>query len=117
MNGTEIAGPPRYCFRRPRAGSALLSDGTALNMRLRPRFLASGENADKLASLVEAYFAMGGRHVQFNVVDTDTLRDAQAHPEKYPDLVVRVSGYCAYFTDLGSSIQDDIIARTEFSDP
>lgn len=48
------------------------------------------------------------------MVDTATLKDAQAHPERYPDLVVRVSGYCAYFTDLGRSIQNDIIARTEF---
>jgi formate C-acetyltransferase len=115
-NGTEFGGPTAAMFSAAEAGGALLSDGTALNMRFSPALLASGENTDKLASLIEAYFAMGGRHVQFNVVDSANLRDAQAHPEKYPDLVVRVSGYCAYFIDLGKSIQEDIIARTEFSD-
>lgn len=114
-NGTEFNGPTAAMFSAAEAGSALLTDGTALNMRFAPALLASGENAGKMASLVEAYFAMGGRHVQFNVVDSDTLRDAQINPENYPDLVVRVSGYCAYFTDLGKSIQDDIISRTEFS--
>jgi pyruvate formate-lyase/glycerol dehydratase family glycyl radical enzyme len=114
-NGTELSGPTAAMFSAAEAGSALLSDGTAFNMRFPPALLASPENVDKIASLVEAYFAMGGRHVQFNVVDSDTLRDAQARPEKYPDLVVRVSGYCAYFTDLGRSIQNDIISRTEFT--
>lgn len=115
VNGTESAGPTAVLHSAASAGGALLSDGTALNMRLAPSLLASGESADKLASLIEAYFALGGRHVQFNVVDTATLREAQDHPERYPDLVVRVSGYCAYFTDLGRSIQDDIVARTEFT--
>jgi formate C-acetyltransferase len=91
-----------------------MSNGTALNMRLSPGLLESDESTGKLASLVDGYFSLGGRHVQFNVVDTATLKDAQEHPEKYPDLVVRVSGYCAYFTDLGTSIQNDIIARTNF---
>lgn len=115
VNGTEREGPTAVLQSAARAGGALLSDGTALNLRLSPSLLRSEENEDKLASMIEAYFALGGRHVQFNVVDTATLRDAQDHPERYPDLVVRVSGYCAYFTDLGRSIQNDIIARTEFS--
>jgi pyruvate-formate lyase len=67
-----------------------------------------------VASLIRAYFKLGGSQVQLNVVDSQTLRDAQKNPEKYRDLVVRVSGYCAYFTDLGKPIQDDIIARAEF---
>jgi pyruvate formate-lyase/glycerol dehydratase family glycyl radical enzyme len=115
VNATETGGPTAVLQSAASAGSALLSDGTALNIKLSPSLLDTGEKAEKLASMIEAYFAMGGRHVQFNVVDSDTLRDAQAHPEKYPDLVVRVSGYCAFFTDLGRSIQDDIIARTEFT--
>jgi len=115
VNGTERGGPTAVMQSAARAGGALLSDGTALNIRFSPSLLRSEENEDKLAFMIEAYFTLGGRHVQFNVVDTATLRDAQAHPERYPDLVVRVSGYCAYFTDLGRSIQNDIIARTEFS--
>jgi formate C-acetyltransferase len=63
--------------------------------------------------MLRAYFKIGGMHVQPNVVSTQTLRLAQADPDAYRDLVVKVSGYSAYFTDLGRSIQDDIIARTE----
>jgi len=114
VNGTERSGPTAVLHSASRAASAPLSDGTALNMRLSPQLIDSRENMEKLASLVKGYFAIGGRHVQFNVVDTETLLDAQAHPERYPDLVVRVSGYCAYFTDLGRPVQDDIIARTSF---
>lgn len=116
VNGTERGGPTAVLHSAAKAGSSPLSNGTALNMRLSPGLLKSEESTEKLASLVEGYFAIGGRHVQFNVVDTATLKDAQAHPEKYPDLVVRVSGYCAYFTDLGTSIQNDIIARTDFEE-
>ena len=116
VNATEFGGPTSVLHSASYAGAASLSDGTALNLRLSPALLASDENVEKLAGLIEGYFALGGRHVQFNVVSTETLRDAQAHPEKYPDLAVRVSGYCAFFTDLGRSIQDDIIARTEFTE-
>ncbi|MBU4175876.1 MAG: hypothetical protein KKB90_08085 [Actinobacteria bacterium] len=114
VNGTEMVGPTAVLQSAAKAAGSPLSDGTALNMRLSPGLLVSDEATGKLASLVEGYFALGGRHVQFNVVDNATLKDAQKHPEKYPDLVVRVSGYCAYFTDLGTSIQNDIIARTNF---
>lgn len=116
VNGTERAGPTAVLRSAARAGGSRLSDGTALNMRLSPALIESDESLEKLASLILGYFEMGGRHVQFNVVDTATLKDAQAHPENYPDLVVRVSGYCAYFTDLGRSIQEDIIARTQFGE-
>lgn len=113
-NGRERNGPTAVMASAARATSAPLSDGTSLNMRLSPGMLDSGERTLKLGQLVRGYFDLGGRHVQFNVVDTETLRDARDNPERYPDLVVRVSGYCAYFTDLGRSIQDDIIARTTF---
>lgn len=113
-NGRERNGPTAVMSSAARATSAPLSDGTSLNMRLSPGMLDSEERAGKLGQLVRGYFDLGGRHVQFNVVDTETLRDARDHPERHADLVVRVSGYCAYFTDLGRSIQDDIIARTTF---
>ena len=76
--------------------------------------LAAAERRDKMCSLVRGYFASGGMEVQFNVVDNATLRDAQRHPERYRDLVVRVSGYSAFFTDLGRAIQDELISRTVF---
>jgi pyruvate formate-lyase/glycerol dehydratase family glycyl radical enzyme len=114
VNGAERSGPTAVMHSASFAASPLLSNGSSLNMRLSPRLLERDSNVRKLADLVRGYFEIGGRHVQFNVVDTATLRDAQAHPERHRDLVVRVSGYCAYFTDLGASIQEDIIARTEF---
>ncbi len=115
-NGTEMNGPTAVLRSAALSAGSDLSDGTALNMRFAPALLATEEGVEKLAFLTEAYFAMGGRHVQYNVVDTGILKDAQANPDKYRDLVVRVSGYCAYFTDLGRSIQNDIIARTEFGE-
>ena len=63
--------------------------------------------------MLRAYFRMGGMHFQPNIVGADTLRDAQLHPDRHRGLVVKVSGYSAYFTDLGPSIQNDIISRTE----
>jgi len=90
------------------------SSGLALNLRFHPRSLAGAQGLEGFAGLLSTYFRMGGMQIQPNVVSGETLRDAQAHPERYRDLVVKVSGYSAYFTDLGRSIQDDIIARHEF---
>ncbi len=92
------------------------SSGVSLNMRFHPRTLATEEGVETFASMVRTYFDLGGMHIQPNVVSEETLRDAQRRPERYRDLVVKVSGYSAYFTDLGSSIQEDIIARYEFGD-
>ena len=68
---------------------------------------------DKFVDLVRSYFRMDGHHIQFNVIDAETLRAAQAEPEKYRDLIVRVAGYSDYFCDLGKTLQDEIISRTE----
>jgi formate C-acetyltransferase len=81
-----------------------------------PQLLADGAGLEKLGALVRAYFRMGGHHVQFNVVKSETLRDAQQHPDKYRDLIVRVAGYSDYFVDIGIELQDEIIARTTQSD-
>lgn len=86
--------------------------GTLLNQRFAPQVLASDDDLDKLVQLVRTYFRMDGHHIQFNVVDSATLRDAQQHPEQYRDLIVRVAGYSDYFCDLGRALQDEIIART-----
>ena len=84
-----------------------------LNVRFVPALLRREEDQRKLASLIRTYFKMGGHHIQFNIVDTDTLLDAQRHPENYRDLLVRVAGYSDYFNDMTEQLQNEIIARTE----
>ncbi len=89
------------------------SGGTLLNVRFTPSLLRRDEDLAKLAALIRSYFAMGGHHIQFNIVDTQTLLDAQQTPENYRDLLVRVAGYSDYFNDMTTQLQNEIIARTE----
>lgn len=90
--------------------------GTLLNQKFTPSFFDDPESYKKLTALIRTYFRLDGHHIQFNVVSADTLRDAQKHPEKYRDLIVRVAGYSDYFADLGEDLQNEIIARTEHTD-
>ncbi|KPJ86466.1 MAG: formate acetyltransferase [Spirochaetes bacterium DG_61] len=90
----------------------LKTGGTLLNMKFMPRVLEGEKGIDKLAQLVRTYFRYDAHHVQFNVVDADTLRRAQVEPEEHRDLIVRVAGYSDYFCDLGSELQEEIISRT-----
>jgi len=87
--------------------------GTLLNQKFTPQLLQDEDGLDKLSQLVRTYFKLDGHHIQFNVVDADTLRAAQQNPEQYRDLIVRVAGYSDYFCDLTQALQDEIIARTE----
>jgi formate C-acetyltransferase len=87
--------------------------GIALNLRMHPTVLSREDGIAKLRDMTKVYFENGGMEVQYNVVDTKTLRDAQDHPEKYRDLVVRIAGYSAYFVELGRDLQNDIISRNE----
>ncbi|MBO7581703.1 MAG: glycyl radical protein [Bacteroidaceae bacterium] len=89
------------------------SGGTLLNVRFVPSLFRRDEDLRKLISLIRTYFNMGGHHIQFNIVDTQTLLDAQEHPEDYKDLLVRVAGYSDYFNDMTEQLQNEIIARTE----
>lgn len=89
------------------------SGGTLLNVRFTPALFKREEDIKKCASLVRTYFKFGGHHIQFNIVDTETLRDAQKHPDQYKDLLVRVAGYSDYFNDMTEQLQNEIIARTE----
>lgn len=91
----------------------ILCASTLLNMRFHPTALKTEEDLKKLAKLIRTYFSLGGKWIQFNVVDRETLLAAQKNPENYSDLVVRVAGYSAYFVQLGKALQEDIIARTE----
>jgi formate C-acetyltransferase len=87
--------------------------GTLLNQKFTPKILEGEKGIDTLVALIRSYFRLGGHHIQFNVVDAATLREAQEHPGEHRDLIVRVAGYSDYFCDLGRSLQDEIIARTE----
>ena len=87
--------------------------GIALNIRIHPSVLSNQGGVDKLREATKHYFSQGGMEVQYNVVDTDTLRAAQKEPDKYRDLVVRIAGYSAYFVELGLDLQNDIISRNE----
>ena len=87
--------------------------GTLLNVRFTPALMRREQDMAKVASLVRTYFKFGGHHIQFNIVDTATLLDAQKHPDEYRDLLVRVAGYSDYFNDMTAQLQNEIIARTE----
>jgi len=91
----------------------LLTGGTLLNQKFAPSFFEGPDALSKLTGLIRSYFRMDGHHIQFNVVTAATLREAQKHPEKYRDLIVRVAGYSDYFNDLGEDLQNEIIRRTE----
>jgi pyruvate formate-lyase/glycerol dehydratase family glycyl radical enzyme len=91
----------------------LLTGGTLLNQKFSPSFFEDEDSYGNLTALVRSYFSLNGHHIQFNVVKAETLKDAQNHPEKYRDLIVRVAGYSDYFNDLGEDLQNEIIKRTE----
>jgi formate C-acetyltransferase len=91
----------------------LRTGGTLLNQKFAPELLQDEQGMDKLGHLIRTYFKLDGHHIQFNVINADTLRDAQKHPEKYTDLLVRVAGYSDYFVDLSTELQNEIIKRTE----
>ncbi len=91
----------------------LKTGGTLLNQKISPSMFDNESGISKLVSLIRGYFRMDGHHIQFNVVTADTLRDAQKHPEKYRDLIVRVAGYSDYFNDLSEELQNEIINRSE----
>jgi len=91
----------------------LRTGGTLLNQKFTPMFFDNPDGYEKLTQLVRTYFRMDGHHIQFNVVSANTLRDAQKHPDKYRDLIVRVAGYSDYFVDLIPELQEEIIRRTE----
>jgi len=88
---------------------------TLMNMKFHPTALQTDEDLRKLSAMIKTYLKRGGKHVQFNVVSKEMLLNAQRDPERYRDLVVRVAGYSAYFTQLNRAMQDEVIARTELS--
>lgn len=112
--GADVNGPTaviKSCAKMDH----LKTGGTLLNQKFTPAVVAGEDGLSNMASLVKAYFGMDGHHIQFNVIDRQTLLDAQAHPEEYKDLIVRVAGYSDHFRNLSKALQDEIINRTEQS--
>ena len=111
--GKDVKGPTAAATSVSRLDHFIVSNGTLFNQKFHPSALSGREGLEKFVALIRSYFDQKGMHMQFNVVDRQTLLDAQEHPEKYKHLVVRVAGYSALFTTLSRSLQDDIIRRTE----
>ncbi|OGO24933.1 MAG: hypothetical protein A2144_04500 [Chloroflexi bacterium RBG_16_50_9] len=114
--GRNISGPTATMRSVAKLDHVKLSGGSVLNMRFNPDSLKDPSKMRKFASLIRTFCETGGHIVQFNIVSTDTLKEAQKHPEKYRDLLVRVATYSAYFVELSPELQNDIIARTEFQE-
>jgi len=111
-HGCDVNGPSAV-IRSLTKLDQVKSGGTLLNQRFLPSLLKRDEDIEKLSKLIRSYFALGGHHIQFNIVDTATLLAAQACPEEYKDLLVRMAGYSDYFNDMNQDLQQEVIERTE----
>lgn len=112
VQGADRRGPTAV-IRSAAKLDHIKAGGTLLNMKFTPALVENDDGIDKWAALIRTYFKLDGHHIQFNVVRAETLRKAQAAPDQYRDLIVRVAGYSDYFCDLPRELQDEIIARTE----
>ena len=113
MHGMDQNGPTSVFQSMTKPDYTYVATGTVLNQKYTPSMLCNPEKRAKLASMIKVYFQQGGQEIQINAVSRDMLKDAMVHPERYEDLVVRVSGFSAYFVRLGEDIQRDILKRTE----
>ena len=111
--GKDVHGPTAAANSVAKLDHGIASNGTLFNQKFHPTALSGEKGLENFVALIQSYFEQKGSHMQFNVVDRQTLLDAQENPEKYAHLVVRVAGYSALFTTLSKSLQDDIIRRTE----
>ncbi|MBN1321397.1 MAG: hypothetical protein JXA87_11230, partial [Thermoleophilia bacterium] len=114
--GRNVSGPTSTMRSVAKLDLARASGGAVLNMRFNPDGLKDESKMKRFAQMLKTFCATGGDLIQFNIVSSQTLRDAQAHPEEYRDLLVRVATYSAYFVDVPLEMQNDIIARTEFEE-
>lgn len=110
--GTDTHGPTAVLRSSAKVDHTQIRGGL-LNLKLHPSALAGEKGSRNLLALIKTYFERPGFQVQFNVVDSRMLRDAQAHPERYRDLVVRVAGFSAYWVEMSRALQDQVISRTE----
>jgi 4-hydroxyphenylacetate decarboxylase large subunit len=111
--GTDKNGPYAL-FRSATVWDHTNSQSSQMNLKLHPTAVAGVEGTKKMLALTRSYMRKGGQHIQYNVVDSNYLRDAQKRPEQYRDLLVRVSGFTHYWCELSKPIQDEVIARTEY---
>jgi len=114
FRGADKKGPTAVLRSAIKAGFTE-SFASVLNQKFSATMIQSKDSVDKLVAYTNAFMLNGGSHIQYNMVDTDELRDAKIHPEKHQDLIVRIGGFSAYFTQLSSDIQDDVIDRNEHS--
>ena len=112
VQGADTSGPAAVILSAAKIDH-IKTGGTLLNQKFAPQFFKNEEALQKLCDYIRTYFKLNGHHIQFNVVNAETLKDAQKHPEKHRDLIVRVAGYSDYFNDLGESLQNEIIKRTQ----
>lgn len=112
MPGTDVKGPTALINSATKVPHARECMGIVHNMKFSKQLLNTPEKLEKVLALIKTFFARGGWHTQFNIVNAEELLDAKKHPEKWQNLMVRVAGYSAYFVDLPPSLQDEIIART-----
>ena len=112
--GADTNGPTAV-IRSAAKMDHLKTGGTLLNQKFTPSVVAGENGLEQMSNLIRTYFNLDGHHIQFNVIDRQTLIDAQNHPEEYKDLIVRVAGYSDYFRNLSKALQDEIIMRTEQS--
>ena len=112
MMGRDTKGPTATVKSVASMGQASFHDGALFNLRFDPKGVEGEKGLTSIEGVIKTYFQHGGEHIQINVVDDETLREAQRTPEKYKGLMVRVAGYMAYFTELDKDAQDTIIYRT-----
>jgi formate C-acetyltransferase len=112
MPGTDVSGATALVLSGAKGNDPVKWCATHMNMKLPPDQLKTRKGRDNVLNLVRTLFNSGGYHIQFNVLDTEKLREAQKHPEKHRDLVVRVAGFSAFFVQLNKGIQDEVIERT-----
>lgn len=110
--GRDVNGPTAVVLSVTKPDYRQVACGTVLNQKFSPGMFADGKR-EKLAALIRVYFARGGQEIQINATSRDILTDAVDHPEKYSDLVVRVSGFSAYYVTLDRAVQEDILDRTQ----
>ena len=113
VQSCDIMGPTAVTRSVAKLNHELVTNGTLLNQKFSRDLMKTEEGKLGLGNLVRSFFDLGGWHIQFNVVDADTLREAQKKPQDHKDLIIRVAGYSAFFVELDSKVQDDIINRTE----
>ena len=114
MPGTDVNGSTALIKSAAQAIDTVRNNCNHMNMKFLPSALEGPSGTRMLLNLIKTYFDLGGGHIQFNCVSSETLCDAQEHPQNYKNLVVRVAGFSSYFTRLYKGVQDEIIKRTEY---